>query len=238
MQVKDLNDPDLVTVLEAAKRDLSVKLNAVNIGIIKAFNAANQTASIQIALKQVIGVAPDGTRTIKEHPLLLECPVMTLFGGDSFLSMPIQAGDTCIVLFNDREIDNWLYDGGIQTPSTPRLHSIADAIAIVGIRSFQNSIATYLANGIRLSFSPDSRIDLTEDAINSVAELFTHTGNFRVVGNFYVTGRVYGNGGVDDNLDLYTSITQQPGYEIHAGNGATGSFTAVTVVDGIVISGT
>ncbi len=237
---KQVAPPDLTALGKEIVREAQINLNAVQIGIIQEFSPSEQSATIRLVFKQVISIAPDGTRTLREHPLILKCPVMTLFGGPSFINLPIAVGDYCIVLFNDREIDNWFVNGGVQVPSSGRIHDISDAIAIVGIRSLQNSITDFLANGIRLQFAENSRIDITTDAINSIAELFTHTGNMEITANlvvdnnFYVKGLVKGDGGtirIDDN------VVQTAGREIHVGNGATGTFGIVTVVDGIVISG-
>ncbi len=229
-------------LLDEHKRDIQLSLNCVQIGIIEAFDLNHQTATVKIALKQVAAIDPDGTRTIKEYPLVLKCPVMTLFGGVDFLSMPITAGDNCIVLFNDREIDNWLHAGNGQTPTTPRLHDISDVIAIVGIRPLTNSIVGFLANGIRLSHGGGNvTMDLKTDLIETLATLFLHHGNVEITGNtlmhgdLTIKGTTYGNDG--DQWIIDSDIVQQAGRSIHAGNGANGTFGIVTVVDGIVISG-
>ncbi len=249
----------MVQLLEEQKRDTQLSMNCVQIGIIQSFDADHQTATIKLALKQVTEIAPDGTKTIKEYPLILKCPVMTLFGGVDFMSMPIAAGDNCIVLFNDREIDNWLAAGNGQTPTTPRLHDISDAIAIVGIRPLTNSIATYLTNGIRLSHGGgNAKMDFTDNLISSLATLFIHHGNMTVTGDVDIEGdtlieenlHVEGGFTVDGDVDatggtmhLKCNVTQDPaksiqGGSLHATNGANGTYTIVTVVDGIVISGT
>jgi hypothetical protein len=49
--------------------------------------------------------------------------------------MPIAADDTCLVLFNDRNMDDWYLTGKISAPADNRIHSIADGIVLVGIRS-------------------------------------------------------------------------------------------------------
>lgn len=253
MSLKQLSPADLTDTLENTKRDTSVSLNAVQIGIIEAFDSSNQTATIRIAIKQVIDIAPDGTRTLKEHPLILECPVVTLFGGDSFINLPIQTGDNCLVFFCDREIDNWLNKGGVQAPTIGRTHDVSDAIALVGIRNFQNSIADFLANGIRISFTANSRIDLTDDAIDSIAGLFTHTGDMlikgdltveedvEIQGSLQVDGTVTGTGGTGAfkmAVDIDLNGNEISGGVVNSSNGATGSFDNVTVVDGIVTGGT
>lgn len=236
------NPPGLTDLLDAHKRDVQLSINCVQIGIIQSFNAAKQTANIQLSMKQVSVVAPDGTRTIQNYPILIQCPVMTLFGGVAFMSMPILPGDNCIVLFNDRELDNWLNAGDGQTPTTPRLHDLSDGIAIVGIRPLTKSIASYLTNGIRLSYDNNSsKIDLKESLIDTIAALFLHHGNMEIAGNLQVDGNItiegttFGNGSNDWNLNA--NLRQAGGFSIHAGNGVTGTFDIVQVVDGIVIGG-
>ncbi len=240
--LKSIPAPDLQTVLEEAKRDASVSMNAVQIGVIQAFDKDTQRATVKIAMKQVRDVAEDGTRTITEYPLLLECPVMVLFGGVDILSMPIVKGDNCILLFNDRQIDEWMYGGPDQTPTSSRAHDLSDGIAIVGIRPLTNSIANYLENGIRLSHGVgNSQIDLKDNLIDTIAELFFHHGDMRVSGNVRIEGNLQidgdTTGGGDGDWTINSNIIQESGKSIHAGDGATGTFDVVTVVDGIVISG-
>lgn len=257
MTTKQLNPPTMTDTFNNLKRATKVELNAVQIGTIESFDSSDQTATIRMAIKQVIDVEPNGTRVLKEHPLVLKCPVVTLFGGDSFINLPIADGDSCLVFFCDREIDNWLQNGGVQAPTIGRLHDISDAIALVGIRNFQESIANYLANGIRISFSESSQIDLTEDAIDSIAALFTHTGDMLVTGDLTVEGdsTTEGNHIVEGNMSVYGNITGEGsgavtmGADIDANgktisngvlsssNGATGSFSNVTVANGIVTGG-
>ena len=258
---KTITPPDLSEVLDENARDTKLAINCVQIGVIQTFDPATQRASIKIAMKQVRDIAEDGTRTITEYPLLVECPVMVLFGGVDILSMPITAGDNCILLFNDRQIDEWMYGGEDQTPVTGRLHDLSDGIAIVGIRPLTNSITNYLANGIRLSHGQgSSQIDLKDDLIHTIAELFFHDGDMEitgsalinedldVIGNTDITGTLdvagattlgaggtsSGNFDIDGDLDVTGATTSGT---MHAGNGATGSFHIVEVVDGIVISG-
>ena len=56
--------------------------------------------------------------------------------------MPIAVGDDCIVLFSDRSIDTWLFNGIEALPSNSRAHDLADGIALVGIRSLANPPTT------------------------------------------------------------------------------------------------
>lgn len=134
-EVKQFPIPDLTELLTSAKNDLRTTFNAVNIGIIESFDATDQTCSVKIAIKQIQNIAPDGTRFFAEKPVLLKCPVIFPSGGGFTLTFPIAAGDECLVLFNDREIDNWFANGGVQAPTTKRSHDLSDALVFVGLRS-------------------------------------------------------------------------------------------------------
>lgn len=231
-----ITDPDLINVLEKAKRDVKTTLNCVKIGTIQSFDKDTQTASIKISHKQVISIDEDGVKTTKDYPLLLECPVMVLFGGVDFLSLPIEAGDSCIVLFSDRQIDNWLKSGDGTIPSVGRTHDISDGIAIVGIRPLTNSIQNYLENGIRLSHGGGTeKIDLTDGIIDTIADLFLHHGDMRIEGDLTIKGETYGND--DGEWIINADIIQEVGKEIHDGRRVSGTFDTVTVVDGIVVGG-
>lgn len=227
--------PNLKRVLDAFERQITKDINCCNIGIIESFDPEKQQAKIQFALKQVKNTNPDGTRIIVEHPALIEVPVMILYGGSSYLTFPIAPGDECLLFFNDRQIENWYLNGGVQTPSASWAHDLSDAFALVGIRNLQKSISNYLANGVRLAYNAQSKIDLSEDAIESLAELWTHNGNMLITGGLEIGGQVTGTGG---SISIDSDIIQESGNVLEAGNGATGTFNTVTVVKGIVVSGT
>lgn len=209
---RNIENVNLNEALNQLKRDIFVNLNCVQIGIIQSFNAENQTAKVRFAIKQVDKIENDGIKILKEKPILLEVPCFILYGGNAFITMPISAGDNCIILFNDREIDNWFMNGDVQAPNTRRAHDLSDAIAIVGLKNLQNTISGYITDGLRIAFGSDTRIDIKDDAINSVASLLTHTGDISCTGNI--------------SAATFT-----------ADNGATGSFNVVTVVNGIVTGG-
>ena len=234
------NPPDLADLMQRAQLDTKLTFNACQIGIIEAFNSADQTATIRVAIKQIEKIEDDGTRILKEFPLLIKCPVFHLYGGAAYLTMPISTGDNCIILFNDREIDNWFLQGGVQAPFSLRVHDVSDGIALVGIRSLQNSIANYLTNGVRLQYNGSSNIEFTAGLIESVAALFLHNGDMEIDGNLQVNqnltivGVARGNGGT---ITLDADLVQTAGKKIEAANGASGTFNIVTVVKGIVTGG-
>ena len=121
---KQQNPPDLTAVLKELERSVMVKMNCVNVGVIQDFDSADQTASVRIGLKKVVNIEADGTKVISERPVLLKCPVVIMGGGGTYITHPISAGDECVVLFNDRELDNFWATGEPSAPNTGRVHVI------------------------------------------------------------------------------------------------------------------
>lgn len=233
-QIKQIDKPDLTSVLRDLKSDTMKAINCVQVGRIEAFDPETQSASIQVLIKQVKDLFPDGTRILQEYPVLLQCPVMMMFGGGGLLTMPIAAGDECIVLFNDMEIDNWYVNGGSQATTTYRVHDVSDGFALVGIKNLQTHFSDYFMAGVRLAFG-GQKMEISNGLIETVSTLFKHNGNMYVTGGLRIDGEVTGN--VGGSLNFNTNLTQTAGKSIHAGNGANGTFNIVTVVDGIVTSG-
>jgi hypothetical protein len=139
-------DFELKDALNFLKKDIMLNLSAQHIGIVKQINFENQTLSAQIAYKKSFlqKQADDTYKTILvDYPPLIDVPFVVYGGGKASLQMPIAAGDECLLLFNDRDIDNWWASGQVAELSSNRLHSFSDAIAIVGVRSLARSISNY-----------------------------------------------------------------------------------------------
>ena len=199
----NINDPSLADLLNAFKKDIFISLNCHAVAKIDTFDSENQTCKAQIVYKKTIykrkeqlkNNPKEGVSVVYEpkeenYPILVDCPVMILSGGSSGLTMPIKKGDECLILFNDRDIDNW-FDSGNATGklASPRKHSLSDGIAIVGIRSLAKSIQNYnterptLYNGetkislsdskIKLENSTESLNDILQDLITAVRNLIT-----------------------------------------------------------------
>lgn len=135
---------NLATLLEVFSREISRNLNCVQIGTIESFNTANQTAEVSINFKRLIN------NELREYAVLLDVPCVVMNGGGGGISFPIAKGDNCVILFNDRDIDNWYASGAVMEPNSARTHSMSDAIAIVGINSLATSISDYLASGTKI----------------------------------------------------------------------------------------
>lgn len=150
-------DPTLKNLLDLHKEDVFKNLNCHHIGTIKIFNPLLQTAIATINYQKTYYKLNTITNQYdpfyENYPILMDCPVICLGGGLSSLTFPILPGDECLVLFNDRDIDNWFSGSSSNPVSTPRMHSLSDGIIIVGIRSLPNVLKTYSSTHAVLSNS-------------------------------------------------------------------------------------
>lgn len=147
--------PTLKTLLESFEHDLLKNLNCVKVGQIQSYSAggANQipTATVLIAQQQVTSIdAATGIRTLAEYPLLVNVPVYFAGGGGFTVTFPVSAGDECLILFNDRQLENWIASGAGQPPSLSHLHDLSDGICLVGLRSNPRALTNVSATAAQI----------------------------------------------------------------------------------------
>jgi hypothetical protein len=172
--MKQIIDPTLFDVLKTHGRDVSRGTNCVQIGIIQSFDTAKKTAEIKLVLKRLL---PDGS--LMDYPPLLDVPCLTVQGGGAYLQMPITKGDTCLVLFNDRNFDGWYKTGAVSAPYDSRAHDLSDALAIIGLDSLASSQPAYPTDEARL-MAGASKVSVKKDG--SEASLKQGTGEVTAVG--------------------------------------------------------
>ena len=123
-------------------------MNCVQIGTITAINSSG-TVTVAVNFQKIIrGVVaipnnPVMGDQIIDYPALVNVPVFIYQGGGAAILMPIKVGDTCLLLFCDRDMDNWFENATIAPPNSDRVHNINDAIALVGIN---NSLSLWPPN--------------------------------------------------------------------------------------------
>lgn len=137
--------PDLSSLLDRIRLRVLLELNCHQWGMIQSFDATTQSAKVQIAaLRETVDTTTTPASIVgKPFPILLDVPVFVLAGGKAGLTMPIAAGDVCLVLFNDRDMDNFWHDGSVTVPNSGRAHDLSDGLAIVGFRTKASPLAGY-----------------------------------------------------------------------------------------------
>ena len=196
------SDPSLKDLLDLLKKDIMLSLNAHHIGTIESFNSAKQTATATLnypkTYYQLNAESGLYDPVLVDYPLLVDCPVICFGGGTTALTFPIQQGDECLILFNDRAIDNWFSGGAGAALSSSRLHSFSDGLILVGVRSLGNVLQNYdatravLRNGttlvgvgpslIRIANNSTTLKTLLQNLITNIQNLVSATAAITVTG--------------------------------------------------------
>ncbi len=140
-------DPSLSDLLDLFKKEIFLNLNCHHLATVQSFDPATQTVTCTINYQKTIFQLNEQTQqysaVLFNYPLLAKVPVVILNGGQAGLTFPITQGDQCLLLFNDRSIDNWFQSGQVGPVPQSRFHSLSDAIALVGIRNLNTVISAY-----------------------------------------------------------------------------------------------
>lgn len=150
---REPEEVDLLALLEGWKKDILFSINCHAIGQIVEFNKNRQLARVKIMYKKRYYRRDQGDEykpVLEPYPVFINCPVIVLNGGNMSLRLPIKQGDDCLVLFNDRDIDNWLESGQESELNSSRLHDFSDAIIIVGLHPKPRPLSGYSSDRAEL----------------------------------------------------------------------------------------
>ena len=145
-------------------------------GIIQSFDYETQTASVQLAIRERLK-SDDLSRSWVNIPVLVDVPIVLPKAGGYVLTMPINKGDECLVIFADMCIDAWFSNGDIQNQIDKRRHDLSDGFAILGTWSQPKKISNYSNNSTQLrTLDGTTYIDLKPGQVNVVASDFKFNG--------------------------------------------------------------
>ena len=114
------------------------------------FFPEDQTATITICAETIFSSA-DGISDSKLREPLEGVPVHTVGGGGWHITMPIKAGDTCLISFSQVGYDHWLYEdkneagllANLPAPHLKRQFSEDDGFVTVGFNTLPRAIAEF-----------------------------------------------------------------------------------------------
>lgn len=177
-----LDDNSAVNILIA---NMLLRTNTVKVGIIAKINGDN-TINVQPAIQQIVKNT-DLTTEYANLPVIKNVPVCVPFAPTigMAITIPFAVGDNCVLLINDRSIDNWQTKGGVQPPvedTEPRHHDLTDALALIGVITAAKNIANYSNTAIEIrNLANTVAVSVNESGI-------TLKGNVTVTGTLSVAG--------------------------------------------------
>ncbi len=136
-------------ILEAIRARM-VETHTALPGKVERFYPSDQTADVRIPLKRT-KTSIEGVESTFEWPLLAHVPVWMPHAGAFHITLPVAVGDECLVLFLERDASKWLTSSFELAPETRRLHDVSDGIALIGLDSPQQKIASYNADDLEIS---------------------------------------------------------------------------------------
>lgn len=140
-------DPTLKDLLDLYQKQTLLNFNCHHLATIQSFDSSKQTVQVTINYKRTYFQFQSETQKyvsiLVDYPIIADCPIIILGGGPCRITFPISKGDQCILLFNDRDIDNWFQGSTTSANQSPRLHSFSDAIALIGPNNLNTVIQNY-----------------------------------------------------------------------------------------------
>jgi len=183
--------PDLKLVLNQSAREWMAALACAQAGTIVNFYPTTQTADITInmgiVLQNLTNADSTTTPVVAQYPQLLGVPIVCLGGGGGAITFPINKGDTCALIFLDRNMDTWWLSGTTGLPpNSNRLHNLSDAIAIVGLRSQPASLPSYSTTDTQL-YGPAGNTGPTVSLDSSKVGIYNASTSLLTVMNDIIT---------------------------------------------------
>lgn len=190
---------------------ISSKIYCALPAIIESVNYRNQTLEAKpVTIMKSTDVK--GVQSDVDMPLLVDVPFQCYKGNGYSITVPVKAGDECLIIFTDVDFSAWFQNGGFNYAEHSFIHSYCNAMAIVGFSSEVNAIPNYNPNAIEIRNSDASeKISLSSGNITLKSATITLDGNVTTTGTSNLQG---------------TTTIQQKDFLAHVhGNGNNGANT-------------
>lgn len=192
--------------LQNAIEGATNSLRCASPAIIQSFDPTTQTAKVQPAIND--RRKENGEIKSEQLPLLNDVPVIFPKCKDFAITLPIQEGDFCLLVYCDSCIDAFIQNGVQSEQVETRHHDLSDAIAIVGLSAGEpfpnydpeNIVIRNKENDIKITVSKDTDIKVEAKGKNitisssgvSIEGDLTVNGNISSSQNINATGTVNG----------------------------------------------
>lgn len=138
-------------IIDGLMQKISSSIRVAMPASIESYDFKTQKADIKIDMQELYQ-----NDTGLEYPVLSGVPVIFPRCGGASITMPISRGDTCLVVFLDRDSTSWLLGGKGLKPKSMRNHHLSDAVAIMGLSPFTSKSPAKNNTDMLISFDGSS----------------------------------------------------------------------------------
>jgi len=122
---------DIINFVQKLNSSISSGLRVCMPATIESYDYKTQKASVKISMKELYNNGKE-----LDYPVVNGVPVVFTSSGGASITLPVNRGDTCLIMFADRDMGAWLRGGVGGKPDSTRMHNLSDAIAIMGLQPF------------------------------------------------------------------------------------------------------
>ena len=161
-------------ILRQAFTSLMADVHTAMPGKIVSYEAAKKKAKVQ----PLINTLFDNGESL-QMPVITDVPVIMPGTTDAVVSLPIKAGDGCLLVFSEKSLENWA-SSQLETvdPGDPRTYALTDAFCIPGLFTLNKPGKVGTGNDLEILYK-DSKVVLKDNGdveINGNSKSFvTHT---------------------------------------------------------------
>jgi hypothetical protein len=168
-------DPTLSELINVSVAKALSKTHTAMPGRVESYDSKSQTADIQPLIDNTF-IDLDRNEVNEPYPKLQRVPVWFPRGGGYFQSLPVQEGDTVLLIFNERSTDR--YNASDSVPPQPktidpidiRMHHLSDAIAIPGFFPLSQSLSDAHSRNMVMGKDGGTQIHVKDEGISLGSE--------------------------------------------------------------------
>ena len=121
--------PTMAGALQAVIQTALLQMNTCLPGEVQSYNPLTGTVNVQPSIKR---------KYVKDAevvllPIINNVPLVFPRANDAAITFPVKKGDSVLLIFSQRSIENWKTTGGTVEAGDPRHHDLSDAFAIPGV---------------------------------------------------------------------------------------------------------
>ena len=163
--MSDYIAPSFPALLQAAIESYARDQHVALPGKVVQYDNALQVADIRPMVKRAVPVDDEGGHIAEELPVIPSVPVCFPRGGGFFVSFPVTAGDTGLLVFCERDITAWRTTGENSDPGDLSMHDLSNAVFFPGLHTRAGHLTD--ASGSTMKLGKNGGLNVTITSVQA-----------------------------------------------------------------------